>query len=181
MPSLRALYYADFTIRRALTPMIMGLMLAIGIWWVVKPMPNAVPTAELSTTALYAPWISAGVVVLAVFAGAVVVRRYLLVRKIHSHGVCIRGTVEAMDRHDTNMHSNTSRMETGATYVYYVTIRYAVHGIERTIRLRLPHSFGTYGIKEGGEVDLLVLEWMPQKPIIRAVYQERSGGRDLRL
>ena len=50
-------------------------------------------------------------------------------------------------------------------------------GMEQKVCLRLPHSPGTYGIKAGGEVELLALEWAPQKPLIRAVYQERTRNR----
>lgn len=152
--------------------MILGLMLAAGIWWVVQPPPNAAPSEELMMTTKYAPWISAGGVALAAIAGAVLILRYRLVRKILSRGVAVKGIVEVSDRHDTNMHSNSSTdtMQTAPTYVYYVTIRYAMHGRERKVRLRLPFSPGTYGIKQDGEIDLLALDEAPDKPLIRAVY-----------
>lgn len=150
--------------------MTLGLMLAVGIWWVIQPAPNADPTLEPSDTVIYAPWISAAGGVLAALSGFILLRRYLLVRKILRHGVIIQGIAEEVERQDTNMHSNTTTMQTTPTYAYYVTVRYTVRGLERKVRFRLPHSPGTYRIKEGGEVDLLALESAPHRPLIREVY-----------
>lgn len=172
IPSLRELYYRDFTISRAVTPMTLGLMLAIGIWWVIKPSPNQEPSTEPSDTVIYAPWISLGGGVLAALSGFILLRRYLLVRNILKHGVPVQGIAEVVDRHDTNMHSNSHKttLQTTPTYVYYVTVRYTMRGLERKVRLRLPHSPGTYRITEGGDVDLLALESAPHQPLIREVY-----------
>ena len=85
--------------------------------------------------------------------------------------------MEEVDRHDTNMHNNSTTMNTSATYVHYVNLRYDVHGDEQKVRLRLPHSPSTYDIKTGGEVDLLVLDSLPHKPLIRSVYLCRSARR----
>ena len=82
------------------------------------------------------------------------------------------GTAVVVDRYDTNSHSDsdTAPMQFTPTYVYYVTLRYVVEGVKRKVRLRLPYSPGTYGIKEEGEVELFVLAEAPRKPLIRAVY-----------
>lgn len=177
VPSLKTLYWVEPAIRKSFTVMIMGLMPAVGIWWVIKPFPNAVPPVSPSMEALYAPWISAGGIVLAALAGIVMTGRYLLVRKTFTNGESIKGTVEEVSRHDTNMHSNTSRMNTTPTYVHYVTIRYDLHGDDYKRRFKLPHSPSTYGIKKDSEVDLMVLESLPRKPLIRAVYQETSAAK----
>ncbi|MEY4484865.1 MAG: hypothetical protein RL693_2317 [Verrucomicrobiota bacterium] len=156
--------------------MILGLMLAIGIWWVIQPFPNQATPVEPSDTAIYAPWISAAGGVLALISGTILLRRYLLVRNILSHGVPIRGTAEKVERFDTNSesntkHSNTTTMQMTPTYVYYVSLRYTMRGLEHKVRLRLPHSPGTYRIKEGEAVELLALESAPHKPLIPAVYR----------
>ena len=177
VPSLRTLYWAEPAIRKSFTLMIMGLMLAVGIWWVIKPMPNAAPPVSPSLEALYAPWISAGGIILAALAGIVAAGRYLLVRKTFTSGETIKGTVEEVSRQDTNMHSNTNRMKTTPTYVHYVTIRYDLHGDDYKRRFKLPHSPSTYGIKKDGEVDLMVLESLPRSPLIRAVYLETTGPK----
>lgn len=150
--------------------MTLGLMLAIGIWWVIKPFPNQAPSVEPSDTVIYAPWISAGGGVLAALSGFALVRRYLLVRDILKHGVPIRGIAEVVEHYDTNSHNHTTKMQTTPTYAYYVTVRYTMRGLERKVRLRLPHSPGTYRIKEGCELDLLALESAPHRPLIREVY-----------
>lgn len=126
---------------------------------------------------VYGPWGCLGGVVLAAVAGLILLQRYLRVKEILRHGATIRGTVEKADRFDTNMHSTTTRIQTTPTYVYYVTIRYAVHGIERKIRLRLPYSPSSYGLKEGGTVDLLALESAPHRPLIREVYLGNVGPK----
>jgi hypothetical protein len=178
-PGLRTLYRVESMIQRSVTVMILGLMLAGGIWWVVRPFPNAPTPAYPSMTVQYAPWISAAGVTLAALAGLVVLGRYLLVKKIFSHGDVIKGTAVEVDRHDTNMHSDTrtGSMRTTPTYVHYVTLNYDVHGDDYTVRQKLPHTPSTYGIKKGGEVALLVLEAMPRKPLIREVYLGSAGGK----
>jgi len=155
--------------------MFMGLILAAGMWWMMQPMPNALPSATPSPEVRYAPWGIACGLALTVISAAVLIRRYLLVRRILSEGSLIRGTVELAERFDTNARSNKGTIQTSTTYVYCVTIRYAVHGIEHTIRRKLPHSFGAYGIKQGGGVDLLVLDDLPRQALIREVYLGRTA------
>lgn len=178
-PGFWALYRIEPLVRGAFTTMMLGLMLAAGIWWVIQPQPNAVPQTEPSFEVLYAPWISAGGGVLAALAASVLVWRTLWVKNVICHGSEVRGIVERTDHHDTNMHSSTdsvtSTIRTKPTYVYYVTVRYDVRGDEQTVRIKLPDSPFTYGIRKGEEVDLLVLESAPHKPLIRAVY---LGRRD---
>jgi hypothetical protein len=116
--------------------------------------------------------VAAGGLALTAVAWGVLARRYVLVRKILSQGTPIKGKAVVVDRYDTNSHSDsdTAPMQFTPTYVYYVTLRYVVEGVERKVRLRLPYSPGTYGIKEEGEVELLVLAEAPRKPLIREVY-----------
>ncbi len=172
LPGLRSLYWMDFTIQRAVLPGVLGLMLAAGMWWMTQPIPNAGPQGEMTPEVEYAPWVAAAGLALTAVAWGVLARRYILVRKILSQGTPIKGTAVVVDRYDTNSHSDsdTAPMQFTPTYVYYVTLRYVVEGVERKVRLRLPYSPGTYGIKEEGEVELLVLAEAPRKPLIREVY-----------
>jgi len=148
----------DFTIQRAVLPGLLGLMLAAGMWWMTQPIPNAGPQGDMTPEVEYAPWVAAGGLALTAVAWGVLARRYVLVRKILSQGTPIKGTAVVVDRYDTNSHSDsdTAPMQFTPTYVYYVTLRYVVEAVERKVRLRLPYSPGTYGIKEEGEVELLV-------------------------
>jgi len=177
-PGFWALYRIEPGLRRAGTAVILGLMLAVGIWWVIEPQPNAAPQIEPSPEVLYAPWISAGGVVLAAVAGSYLVWRPLWLREVIRHGSVVTGTAETTDVYDTNMRGstsgNTNTIRTRPTYVYYVTVRYEVRGGEHTVRVKLPFSPFTYGIKKGGEVELMVLESAPHKPLVRAVYVGRK-------
>ena len=38
---------------------------------------------------------------------------------------------------------------------------------------RLPNSGFTFGLVKGGQTDLMVLEWSPDRPLIRAIYLGR--------
>jgi hypothetical protein len=177
MPSFRWIYWADFTIRRAIHATVLGLMLAAGMWWLTRPMPNAPPLAEPSFEAMYGPWVSLGGLLLAAVGGAVLLWRYLLVKRIITQGISVKGTVDEVDIYDTNSRSDSSRIRTTPTYAYYVGIRYAVHGVEHRVRFKLLHSPSTYGMKKDGDVDLVVVDSMPRKPLIRAVYLEPPRHR----
>ncbi|MFN0199350.1 MAG: hypothetical protein ACKVT0_21580 [Planctomycetaceae bacterium] len=157
--------------------MVSGLILAAGIWWMIQPVSNAVPPEEPPIEVIYGPWVCVGGIAIAALAGIVLLRRYLLVKEILRHGTTIQGTVEETDVYDTNMRGNTSTIQStrSRTYAYYVSIRYAVHGFDRTVRIKLFMSPSTYGMKKGGEVDLIVLDSVPHKPLIRAVYLGRTG------
>ncbi len=170
MPSFRSLYWADFTIRRSITAMGAGVMLVVGIWWITQPVPNALPQEVPPPEVAYRPWLVAAGVTLTALAGIVLLWRYLLIKKIICHGVTVKGTVDLVERFDTNSRSNKSRIQTTPTYAYYVTIRYTMHSRERKFRLKLLHSPGTYGMKQGEEVDLLALDWVPERVLIREVY-----------
>lgn len=174
MPGFRSLYWADFTIRRAINAMMTGVILAAGIWWMIQPVPNALPVAEPPPEVVYGPWVCVGGLVFSALAGIVLIRRYLLLKEILNHGTAVKGTVEDIDYYvTTHRDSNSSR--TSTTRSYYVTLRYDVRGFDQTIRIRLLHSPSTYGMKKDGEVDLLVLDSAPNKPLIRSVYLGRTS------
>lgn len=175
VPSLRELYWVDFTIRRSATAIMMGGLLSAGVWWMAETAAPVVPPNEPPIEIVYGPWVAAAGIGLAVLAGIVLLRRYLLVKEILRHGVSITGIVETADRFDTNTHSDTGTLKTTPTYAYYVTVRYTVDGFEQKVRVKLPHSPGTYGLKQDGDADLLVLNSMPHKPLIRPLYLGRTG------
>jgi len=175
IPGFRSLYWADFTIRRAINAMIMGVVLAAGIWWMIQPVPNALPVAEPPPEVVYGPWVCAGGLVFSALAGIVLIRRYLLVKEILNHGTAVKGTVEDIDIYVTTRRDSNSS-QTSTTRSYYVTLRYDVRGFDQKISIKLLHSPSTYGIRKDGEVDLLVLDSAPHKPLIRAVYLGRTGN-----
>lgn len=174
VPGFRTLYWQDFTIRRAFNGMIGGLILAAGIWWMIQPVPNALPQAEPPPEVVYGPWVCVGGIVFSVLAGLVLIRRYQFVKEILTHGITVKGTVEDVDVYVAT-HRTTGSSTTTTTRSYHVTLRYEVQGLERKLRVKLFHSPGTYGLKKEGEVDLIVLESAAHKPLIRAVYLGRTG------
>lgn len=168
-PSFRTLYWQDFTIRRAFNGMIGGLILAAGIWWMTQPVPNALPQAEPPPEVVYGPWVCVGGIVFSVLAGIVLIRRILFVKEVLSHGITVKGAVEEVDVYVAT-HRDSGSTQTRTTRSYHVTVRYEVQGFEQKLRVKLFHSPSTYGLKKEGEVDLIVLESAPQKPLIRSVY-----------
>ena len=71
--------------------------------------------------------------------------------------------------------SHGSRKKTMRSY--YATIRYTIRGTERTLRQKLFHAGDTYGLEKGGEVELMLLDSPPGKPLIRAVFLTQLKGR----
>lgn len=114
-------------------------------------------------------------IALAVAALALVaaVWRYARVRKVFTEGALIQGKVVELktDIWETTANRDQSRgINKETRRSYYITFLYKVLGTEHTVRQKLPHSGSTYGLKQGGEVDLMVLDSHPNKPFIRAVY-----------
>jgi hypothetical protein len=175
LPSLRSLYWRGYTIRRATTAVVTGVVLAAGIWWMLQPVPGALPHAEPPMEAVYGPWVALGGIALSILSGIVLARRYLLVKRILLEGDVIRGTVVSTNRYDTNSDSDSDTIRKSPTYVYYVTICYSNHGIDRKFQVRLPHSASTYGLRKGEDTDLLVLHGVSHQPLLRAVYLAREG------
>lgn len=150
-------------------------MVAGGIWWAFQPASPMVAAEDAAFDAGFARYAMAGGAALALAAGLILIRRYFLVKKILEHGILIKATVEEVDVFDTNSHGDSSRIHTTPTYAYYTTLRYSMHGIDRKVRFKLLHSPSTFGLKQGGEADLLVLDAAPGKPLIRSVYLGRAG------
>jgi hypothetical protein len=176
IPSLKSLYWRDFTIRRAANVAGFMLIAAFGIRWVSQPMPNAVVKVELSPPEEFVmKWgfpIGLALVALAVL---VLMWRYQWLKQALSRGTAIKGVVDDVDVYATeNKHSDTTpAFQRSYTRSYYARIRYTMRGVERKVRLKLPNSAGTYKIAKGGDVDLLVLESAPGRPLIREVYLGR--------
>lgn len=117
-------------------------------------------------------------VALAVAALALVVAvwRYFRVKKIFTEGALIRGTVVELktDTWQTSANVDQSHgMKKRTERSYYATLRYTAQGAERTVRQKLPNSGFAFGLKQDGPVDLMVLDSIPDKPLIRAVYLGR--------
>ena len=171
IPGLRSLYWQDRTIQRAAKVLIAGVVGAAGIVWATQPSKSPPPGVDLSFERAANRWAPVAGVVVSTLGAAVLVRRYLWVKKILSQGITIKGLVADLEVFSSTPsgNSNSSRKRTPRR-AYYATLRYAVHGVEQEVCLRLPNSGFTYGLVKGQETDLVVLDYAPKKPLIRSVY-----------
>ena len=175
MPSLKSLYYRDFTIQRAIKTLLFFLFAAGGIKWATQPVESVVKV-ELSPMEIWiAQWGPIVAICIAVLALVVMVRRHHWIKKVLSMGTRIKGTLESTDVYKReNSHSdNAPAFERSYTRTYYVTISYAWKGVEKRIRCRLPNSPFTYQITKDDGVDLMVLDSAQDRPLIRNVYLGR--------
>jgi hypothetical protein len=172
LPSLKSLYYIDSTIGRAGFTTLFALVAAAGIYWVAQPVPSAVKVelSPLETWVMqWGPAVALGVASLALL---ILVRRHAWLKKILTQGTPIKGTVEDVTIYEREApkSENSPAFKTTKIRTYYSVIRYAWKGVETQVRFKLPFSPSTYQISKGGEVDLLILESNPKKPVIRKVY-----------
>lgn len=173
VPSLGSLYWNDSLFGFGLKVCGFGIVVAAGFWWLGQPMPNAQPLAGNTfeaTVAAKVPPIALGVAGLALF---VAVWRYLRVRKIFVEGEIIHGTVEELKTETWQSSANVDQSHGSKSTTRrsnYATIRYQIRGIERTSQWKLCHSGDTYGLKKGGQAELMMLDGSSGKPLIRAVY-----------
>jgi hypothetical protein len=173
VPGLLSLQANDLFFKRAMNICGFGVIVAVGFWWFGRPMPGVPPSVDLSfeiEMARVIPPIALGVSLVSLLLAAV---RYLRVRKVFTEGVVVRGVVEELktDTWQTSANMDQSyRKKTSTQRSYYATIRYAVRGPEQKVRLKLPSAGFTFGLQKDGEVELMVLESQPEKPLIRAVY-----------
>lgn len=176
LPGLRTLYWNDAVFKQATFTAAFGIVVALGIWWASQPMPNADPSIDLSFElgmAKRVPPVALGISALALIVAA---WRYLWVRKVFTEGLLIQGILAELrvDTWQTSANMDQSHgKRSSRRQSHYATLRYTVAGAERTVRQKLPSAAFTFGLKEGGPVDLMVLESSPEQPLIRAVYLRR--------
>jgi len=173
MPSLGSLWSRDLTIQRAMKMIIAGVLVPVGILWATKPATSPPPGVDLSFELASANWAPVGGAVLLAIGGILLARRYLWVKKVISQGIIVKGMVEDLERHSwtpSSASTNTPAFRRPQRHAYWATVRYAVHGMEKEVCLRLPNSGFTYGLAKGRETDLIVLDHAPDKPLIRSVY-----------
>lgn len=172
-----SLYRCDLIIQRAAFASIFGILVAMGMQWATLPTPSGQePTFE----AMVGPKVSVAGLVVSAIALVVLTRRYLLVKKILGQGATIKGRVGDIDVYETRKKIETTG-EYSVTRNHYAHVTYSFQGADRTVRLRLPSFPSVYGICKGNDVDLLVLDSAPKKPLIRSVYFAAENQRPLRF
>ncbi|MEQ1841017.1 MAG: hypothetical protein ABL994_11440, partial [Verrucomicrobiales bacterium] len=173
VPGPGSLYWNDFLFGFCLKVCGFGIVVAAGFWWLGQPMPNAQPMAGKSFEALMSGKVPPIALAVAGLALLVAAWRYLRVRKIFTEGEIILGTVEELKTETWQSSANVDQSHSSKTTTrrsHYVTIRYTIRGTERTKRWKLFHSGDSYGLKKGGQAELMVLDESSNKPLIRAVY-----------
>ena len=170
MPGLKFLHRHDRIIRGAMNKMVFGVVVAAGMLWMSQPAQAAQPPAELMLEAGAIQWVAVGGLVMSAVAALVLVWRYSRVKKILTCGITVKGIVEDLEAVSFRTDSESSTSTPSYRHVHFATIRYMVQGVEQQVCLKLPNSGFTYGLVKSREVDLIVLETAPRKPLIRAVY-----------
>jgi len=173
IPGPGSLYWNDFLFGFCLKACGFGIVVAAGFWWLGQPMPNAQPMAGKSFEASMSEKVPPIALAVAGLALLMAVWRYLRVRRIFTEGEIILGTVEELKTETWQSSANVNQSygsKTTTRRSHYATIRYAIRGIERTKRWKLFHSGDSYGLKKGGQAELMVLDASSDKPLIRAVY-----------
>lgn len=171
LPGLRLLYQRDITIERAINTIVAAFIGAAGILWATQPSQSPPPGVDLSFELMMNQWAPLGGAVVAALGGIVLWRRHGLVKRILTQGTTLKATVADLEISTHTLPSDTaSPMRRPTQRAYYATLHYSVNGMDQTVCLRLPHAGFVYGLVKGQQTDVMVLEWMPRKPLIRSVY-----------
>lgn len=171
IPGFGSLYWLDFTISRATHVAVLSLVSGFGMRWASQPQPNAV-IQQPPEMAYLQQWAVPAGLLIAGLALIVLVRRYRWIGKTLSHGTAIQGIVRNVDIYEREAErtSTTTAFDVPKVRTYYAEIGYTWQGVEHRVRPKLPFSPSTYQLAKGREVDLMVLEDTPKRPLIRNVY-----------
>lgn len=173
-PSLKKLYFNDIAIRRGLNMLGFGLMVAAGMYWVTRPLPGPQPPIDRSFDDALAKVGSIGGILLAAVGLLIFLMRWRRVRRILTEGIPVKGMVDDLDFVETTWRDKDSILRTRHTRrSHYATLTYEAIGQTWTVRQKLPNSGFVFGLVKGQPTDLIVHEWMPEKPLIKSVYLGR--------
>jgi hypothetical protein len=172
IPGLSSLFYVDPVISRAGKTGAFSLVASAGIYWVSQPVPSAVKVEISPAETWVMQWGPLVALIVAALALFILVRRHAWLKKILTSGTPVKGTVEDVTTYERDAPKSDNAPAFGSAKIrsYYTVIRYAWQGTENQVRFKLPFSPGTYQIAKGAEIDLLILDSTPKKPLIRKVY-----------
>ena len=182
LPSLTLLFWDDRIFGHAARTAGFALLAGFGIHWASQPQPNAVVKVENSPMeVLVMQWAIPCGIAIAAIALLVMLRRYLWIKKVITEGASIKGMVEEMDVYsrEAERSEHAPAFQRHIIRTYYATIRYTFHSVEKKVRVKLPNTPSTYQVFKDKEVELLVHDSAPTKPLISAVYRDlpRLGRR----
>lgn len=175
LPRLSTLYWDDRTIRGSIHAIVMAALFAGGFYWVTQPIPGVAPIPGPSFEEEIAPFVPLVTGTLAAVGIVVFLRRWFFIRSVLTQGVIVKGRVDKMETVETQTNDNSST-SVRPTYrrTYFATVRYALSdGHPRSACIRLPSSPSVHGVFEDKDIDLVVLESNPNKPLIKSVYARR--------
>ncbi len=173
LPGLVKLFWNDHIIGWSARATTVGMLVAVGVWWVSQdlgaaPPLGATPEAEWSGVVVF------GALGFAAFAATVLFLRFQSIRKILREGTVIKGKIEGLTAFaretDRDTHTTGKRHY---SYTHYADVAYTFEGKNYQVRLRLPNSGFTFDLANGQSTDLSVLASSPNKPFLRAVYLGR--------
>lgn len=171
VPGIVALYSRDLTIQWAANMAGFGLVIAAGMYWVSLPVSPDPPPVDNSFDVALAQCASIGGLILAGIGLLLVLRRWRRVSRILAEGIIIKGLVEDLEVVSTTWTDKDSVTRAKHTRrSYYAVIRYNALEEERTVRVKLPNSGFTFGLVKGQETELVLNEWLPNEPLIKAIY-----------
>ena len=175
IPGFQSLYRSDLILQRVAKAGVFALIVAAGVRWAAPVAPHPDPAVDLSVDIAIGQWVPVGALVVAVLATLIFFWRYLRLKKILGEGIVVQAMVEDLIVHAWKEgNSSGSRVIANNRHSYYAVLRYAVHGVDYKVCLKMPNSGTTYGIVKGNETEISVLSWKPKKPLLRAIYFRRS-------
>lgn len=174
IPGLPTLYWRDNIIKGVINTASFMLVVAAGFVWLKPPNPPP-PGVDLSFEIEMSKWVPVGALTIAAIAALVLLWRYLWVRKVLTEGTTIKGKVENVDVYEREAsHSDTTpAFQRPVVRSYWVIIRYTWKNEEKTVSIKLPNSPSVYGTFKGHDIDLIVHDSSPGRPLIRSVYLGR--------
>lgn len=175
IPNLLSLYHRDLIMNLAARTIGFSLFAAAGVWWATQPVPSVVKVENSPLELWVAEWGPLVAIGVAALALVVLVRRYLWVKQVLSHGITLKGTVEEVDVYarESSSSDTTPAFRRPVTRTYYAIIRYTWQGVDKKVRIKLPNAPSVYQAFKGHEIDLILLDSAPDKPLIRVVYLGR--------
>ncbi|MBL9113974.1 MAG: hypothetical protein JNJ83_03135 [Verrucomicrobiaceae bacterium] len=177
IPSFSALYWKEGLLRGCVTAIGLAVMIAVGIPWASQPQPGVPPlenVIEMQKMAKWAPLLGA---VIGTVALLILVTRYLRIRSILTDGIIVKGKVDKIETYERRTDSRTVTSTPSYSRSYWATMSYNVNGTPHQVCQKLPYSPSTDGALEGKEIELVVLESAPTKPLIKNVYAVRPSIR----
>lgn len=174
-PSIRSvttLYGLDRPFARISNFIGIVLVITVTLGWFSSQIKAVVGAENPGIETQVLTWVPAAGLGTIVLALCLLLRRYNWINNILSHGVTIKGVIKKIDVKTSRLPAEKHAPWTPRLlHSYDAVIDYDCGGVGRRVRLKLPSlSVGTT-IAEGAEVDLIVLETAPSKPLLRTIFQ----------